>query len=72
MGQVMQFCLVPASSAASKWKAYGAGFGKVSARKGTILGPKQRLLFTLSGLITSHLSLGDAPARSSLGFGHAA
>ena len=59
---VMQFYLVPSSPAASRWKAVGARFGKVSSRKEVIFGYKLHLLITLKGLI---LDFELAPANIS-------
>lgn len=54
------FHLVPSST--GDWSAYGATFGKVSAKKQTIFGYKLHLLITLSGVI---LDFELAPANAS-------
>jgi Transposase DDE domain len=48
---VMHFHLVPSSPATSDWRATGATFGKVPAKKQTIFGYKLHLLVTLGGVI---------------------
>ena len=71
---VMQFYLAPSSPATSKWKAYGARFGKVSSRKETIFGYKLHLLITLSGLILDFelapANILDLEAGAELLYGH--
>jgi hypothetical protein len=48
---VIQFHLVPGSSATPSWKAAGATFGKVPSKQQTIFGYKLHLVVTLSGVI---------------------
>lgn len=56
---VVQFHLVPSST--GDWAAYGARFGKVSAKKQTIFGYKLHLLVTFGGVI---LDFELAPANA--------
>lgn len=48
---VMQFHLVPSSTAVADWQAAGASFGTVPSKNQTIFGYKLHLLVTLNGVI---------------------
>jgi hypothetical protein len=48
---VVQFHLVPSSSASGDWKASGSTFGKVPSKKQTIFGYKLHLLIAMNGVI---------------------
>lgn len=48
---VIQFHLVPSSSAKGAWQAFGASYGRVSSKKQTIFGYKLHLLITVDGII---------------------
>lgn len=60
--EVIQFHLVPSSSARQRWYSYGASYGRVPAKQQTIFGYKLHLLVTLNGLILDFVL---APAHAS-------
>ena len=59
---VLQFHLVPSAAGAAGWRAEGADFGKVPAKKQAIFGYKLHLLVTLGGVIRDFVL---APASAS-------